>query len=614
MPDSTAVNGRSAAGRWRRLVDLLTLFALIALPAACKRDAERPLAPSTLYPDARNEPLTATVAAPLDRLELVEAIETDDVMQATAVATGTIVAGTLTEGDVDWVHITRGAAAGELLRIELRESPACAELARFSDPYGAPVATARRWRQERPVLPSLRDTEAGLWVRITCPPKTSKAKAKGTDTAGDIGPWRLAVTARVARHDEEREPNDDLGPWTRLLSVGTSVQATFAPLGDVDTFRLDLSNALPGDAQLLSVTGVPGLAMELVLRRADGVAGGDGDDLLLKRTSAVGEGIMIPNLDVRRTGERPLLVLRAQSGAAVDHSYAATVRPLLPAGCRTQGSCPERIPIEREPNDVRVDAMGIRPGGVITGLLDASDDVDWYAIDGEPGDVLTLNVDPPEGVSVRVVINEGNEGWGELNSTLPGAAVHFGGRRIAGRRVHVSVSSVGGASRASPYTLSAKLQQDPIFEHEGIAKAARVLDAFGLQATGVLTPSGDIDGWAFIIAAGPGLGQRFALTCGGDGLPGLRCSVRGPDGEPLQETIVDGDETKAAEPQLLAPGRYEVVIDRVDSRPSVHAWKVALALVGDAVALPAAVTPVLPGPNVAPQERALVPAAALPTP
>ncbi|MCB9739983.1 MAG: hypothetical protein H6747_12020 [Deltaproteobacteria bacterium] len=581
---------------------------LLAATPACKRDADRPLPPEALYPDTSPNAKPQTAAGPLERVVAIAGREPDDrAEEALTVPADSVVEGTLTPGDIDWIRIHPLPPTDRLLRVDLHDAPACARLSLFLEPHGEKLRSTRPHGDAPATLPSLAlaslagsspgEPGDAAWLQVRCVGRRGEADAPL--------PYRLALGSRPARPEEEREPNDTPGPETRLLGVGAAVQGTLAPRGDVDAYRLDLTNALPGDATLLSVTGIPGVAIALELR-VDGR-----DEPLLLRKGRRGEPILVPNIDVRRTGRTPLLLLRAEAGESAAHAYAATIRPLLPAGCRTQGACPERVPVEREPNDLIADAMGIRAGGTITAILDNQDDVDVFAIDGEPGQILRVTVDPPEGVRVALLLQEGNDAWASLEASEPGAPLTFAGRRIRNRRVYVTVRSVGGSDRTSPYTLHAELSDDPSFEFEGEATTPLVAmpEAIPPQpeaptiraARGCLLPGGDIDrfGLQLEAAAGP---RTIRLRLGSDGAEGLSARLLDATGQVRLAASADGPDAGQSEAVTVEPGAYDVIVERASARPSLQPYRVEVLDLGPALVqpLPQAPTPTAPMMGVVP--------------
>ncbi len=572
-----------------RALAWIACLCTLAAPG-CKRDADAPLPQNELFPPSRPQPLTETAVEPLARLGDARAVEPDDdPSHALRVAPGTVVEGAFGDqagdpgksGESDWLRIEPLPPAGQMLHIDVRQGPGCLRLELYDRAEGPPLRSAQPWHGQLPALPALQLQGTGVWLCLRCVGKQ------------EPGPWRVALTARPATLDDEREPNDEPSADSRLLGLGQTVQGLLAPVGDVDVMRLELGNALPGDALLLSVTGVPELALELTLLAEPGA------EPMLRRRGGVGEPILVPNLDVRRVGERPWLVLRALKGQRTDSAYALTVRPLLPAGCRAQGSCPERIPVEREPNETSAQAMGIRADSLITGLLDNPDDVDVYAVDAEPGDLVDLEVDPPEGVRVEVSVAEGGETWATMVAAEAGAPVAFAGRRVRGRRIHVTIASGSGASRTSPYTLRVRARASLDFEHEGDARdlLGRVdaVDFVGWRSRGALQPSGDIDEFGLDVSAPEGQDRVVQLGCQGDGADGLRCRLRGPDGGWLAEIAAPADPQATARtaPITLAPGHHHVVVDRSGPEPSLRPYLVELVDLGPVarVGLPAEPTP-----------------------
>ncbi len=452
------------APRRRTLTAFALLCALLSLPLACRRQAEAPLPGHTLYPDAGAAAPQSTAAAPLARIQELQAREPDDApAQALRVALDVVVSGAFGDqvaragaGEADWIRVEPLPPTGTLWRAELLSAPRCARLDLFDRLDGAPLRVAGPWRDQLPSLPSLHIPAVGVWLRLRC---------IGAPLAG---PWRLQLTTQRAGPDDEREPNDqpaDAGP---PIGVGQTRQGTLAPAGDEDLIRLDLGNALPGDALLLSITGVPDLALELELYAGDAPMAGHPSRApwpppLLRRAATSGEAIAIPNLDPQALPGRPWLRVRAKAGQRADVSYALTVRPLLPEGCVAVSACRERLPVEREPNDDKRLAQLVRTPAALTGLLDAAADVDVYALDVAPNDVLRGVWTPPAGLRARIAVAEAGGPLYSVDGVASGAPIELPPRRVRGRRVFVEVSALEGATATAMYSLRLGAAAEPAF-------------------------------------------------------------------------------------------------------------------------------------------------------
>lgn len=639
--------------------------ALVVALLGCKRDADAPLPRETLFPDAASaqpapRPSSAGI---LQRAALLDAVEPDNEPARALVLTGdVVVSGSLAAAppdasdtpepkrkrarrrtvttDTDWFRLTPAEEPGTITRVELRDAPACARLDVFvggDDPSSldirAPLRSARAWRKTGVVVPSLRrEPSRSLWVRVRC-----AVRADQRDGAG--GTYRLALTTRPRMPDEEVEPNDEAGDHTEILVLGgsllggASAQGALAPLGDLDVYALDLVAAPPGEALLLGVTGVPGVRLRVSLRDAHT------ERVMLERTSARGEGVLLPNLDVRRTGDRPLLAIEALSGQAPDARYAAQIRTFLPAGCPDVSACPDRLPVEREPNDARTTAFGIASGGLITGLLDHPDDVDWYAVDGAEGDAVIATLQAPASVRGALEIWLDGEAVVAAQASEVGEQLSVAGAVAGGRRLHVAVRAVEGLAPREVYRLRVTRRVEPTLARwSGPAREGGVRGPLPLLAVpgGVLErvsgllPGETRHGYLVEVPAAAGVWSG-RLRFQADGRAGrsvrvvdLSAVAADADGDPATlASVGPTDLAAAAETSLvLPPGRYGVEVSG-DGLPSRQLYR--LQLIGDralddALALALGVTAaddgvvVLPQPASPAQPRPASPAQPQPVP
>ena len=577
--------------------------------AACKRQADKPLPRRVLFPDTKTQ---APPPSPtrMQRAETLEAVEPDDSRaQALRLPLNVVVSGQLkakapaveapskdnqsakskpkkarkkkrrrrwTTIDEDWFRIDGQANAESVARIELRDAPRCAQLALFGE--GKKPLRKAHWRRNvRPVLPSQRLDSLPLYVRVRCVVRSNKRDAPESG-----GEYRLAVTTRPAAMDEELEPNDKLGPQTQLLTHGQTMQGTLAPQGDTDLVRLNLSGAIPGEAQMLSVAGAPGVRMRVRLL--------SGDKPLLVRTPKRGDGVIIPNIDTRRTPGTLSLELKSLSGQAPDAPYAATVQTFIPGGCASQAACPERVPVEREPNDQRSAAMGIASGVLITGILDGPGDKDWYEVDGVPGQVVSLELQAPSGLALELQASHSSTPWTSAQGDAQGNPIHISGRKTEKRRVYVRVSGVDGDADVSAlYHLRVSFADDPLYRAPGLAQQPLLPHEQGFTRRGALLSAGDKHTYLLDISDKPTQGTLQLL---GDGAPGLQAVLRAQGAEaPLVTLTTQGKATAETLTGALAPGRYTVTVSASTDRASNAPYQVSLVGLSEAAPSPSAATP-----------------------
>jgi hypothetical protein len=588
--------------------------------AGCRRDAAAPIAGTVLFPDAgaAAPAVSASAQGSIVRAESVVEAEPDDgPAEAQAISGNAVVEGSLAKAadvkpsdspkkgkgkakttqllDADWFRLP-AAPAGQITTVDLRRGPPCAELELYDDTGRVLLKRARWWHDVRPVLPSVGPDARASLVRVSCVAKT-------TDTAAG-GHYQLAVWTRPARPDEEVEPNDKPGSIAQVLAMAATLQGTLAPLDDVDTYSLNLTGAIPGEALMLSVAGVPDVEMELQL--LDPVT----QQVLLSRRPGKGGSVVVPNLDPRRTGDHPIALLRAVSGTSPDTNYALTVHTYLPAGCARQADCVSLLPIEREPDDTRAQALAIQPGTTMTGVLDGPGDVDWYELparapDGHPFGVAQLRLQGPPGLALGLQLGEGDKAV-QLQAPA-GQPLLVAGVLLGALPLAVQVRATGpGANPNQAYRLEFLVTDSPDFEIEtgdelhqpGLQTPLHALVPFAADAThphagwqrhGTLLPVGDKDAFWLDLRTRTGpTGMLFACT--GDGAPGLLCVLQDAKGNEVAK-VRPGALTEAQVPVGLMPGVYRLVVTGETPRLSQQPYAVALLEAPEALALAAPVTP-----------------------
>ena len=605
----------------RPIAPTCVCLALLLL-TGCKRDAAAPIASGQLFRDAVDGP-TATDSArgSLARAQILAELEPNDAPTlAQAVPALVIVEGTLQAAgvpdaglappiakaprkgrkpalllvDADWFRLP-APPPGQQVQVDLRSGPACAELELYDDTGLAVRRTAKWWKGTRPVLPALGAGARASLVRVVC---------RGVAGAG--GAYQLAVSTRITQPGEEVEPNDVADPAVLAVGLGMTQQGTLAPENDVDHVILDLSGQLGGEAFALSIAGLPDLDLQVEL--LDPAT----QQVLLRRRSGKGGAVLVPNLDVGRTGDRPLVRIKAVAGQQPDVPYAVGIQTWLPPGCARQADCAGAIPLEREPNDDAGRAMDLPlvaarapdPGttAVASGLLDGPGDVDWWRIPAPAeGGVALLVLRGPGALGMAL-------GTGEVGVRLeaaPGVPLAtVGGLVAAGGSLLVSVAAAkDGSSRTEAYQLAISWQPAGLFETEagdetrgaGLYSPAHALleDARSLgilQRQGALVPAGDRDGYGVDLSARPEP-SGWQLACQGDGAPGLRCALQDAAGRAVIALAAPLDGF-ATVPVVLLPGRYRVLVSAESPRPSPRAYAVQLREDASVLALPAGATPV----------------------
>lgn len=591
-----------------------------AATSACRRDAERPLTQQQLFPDAGSAALQLVDSAKgsVARTEpIAEAEPNDGPDKAQALLANALVTGSLERAiaaetlppvgskatkkakppkvlpllDEDWYRLP-ALAPNQVVQLELRDAPACAELELRDDAGRTVLRKAKASKAVRAALPSIGAGAGGSLVRVSC---------RGTEG----GSYTLAAFTREPGPGEEIEPNDTARVDLLRVRLDTPAQGTLAPLQDNDLWVLDLQGTPAGDALVLSATGVPDVDIELQLLDPST------KKVLLSRRAGKGLATMVPNLDPTRLPPGTLLQLRAVSGQSVDSAYALAVQTYLPPGCLRQTDCRDRLPSEREPNDTPDNPQALTVdaamGNQHAGLIDTPGDIDWLSVQLAPDQALLAQLDAPTGLTLRLVVGQGP---GALNLlATPGKPARLGGAIATDGRVLLGIQADkdGTFARTEAYRLTLKLTPAAGWEREnGDEREAPTLWSSegglqsvvaepglpegGWQRRGVLSPVGDRDAFGLDLRSQEGaLGVE--LQCYGDGEPGFSCAIADLRGQVLAKVAAPLQGIPARLPLALAPGAYKVLVEADRPRASLQPYRVLVRRAPEAAGLPVAGSP-----------------------
>lgn len=595
----------------------LALCWIVGLAGACRRDADQPIAHAQLFPDAAPAatPQTDSAKGAVARAEaLVESEPNDAPDRAQSVSGMALVAGQLAAStepaadaaaaepetkakkpkspkplgllDQDWYRLP-ATPAGNLVQIELRDAPFCAELELFDDAGRSVVRRARMVKNSRPVLPSLGPGARASLVRVSC---------KGKEG----GAYTLAVYTRPALPGEELEPNDAPAPDLQILRLGQTLQGTIAPAQDVDLYVLDTAGMTAGDALVLSATGSPDVDWEV--RLLDPLT----HQTLLARKPPRGQGLIVPNLDIGRLQPGTLVQLKGIAGQAPDTPYAVALQLYLPPGCAAQADCRDRVPGEREPNDLPDHAFPVAYSEVganrVAGVIDGAGDVDWLVVQGLAGQVATARIEAP--ASMGVLLTFGDQPKPPQLLVPAGKTAVLPGFPMGDGRFLLSVGADkdGASSRNDAYRLTFKLLDGMGWEAESgdeaqgaqawseaaslqpVGAGGQGMDKGGWFRRGALFPAGDRDAFGLDLRTEKApLGLE--LSCDGDGAPGLTCALQDLTGRELV-SVSPAAEGTAKSLLSLAPGAWRLVVAAAGSRQSLRPYAVRLRLAPEATGLP----------------------------
>lgn len=591
-------------------------LALLGLAAACRRDAEQPLTQQQLFPDAGVAAPQVTDSARGSVAHTAQVAETepnDLASQAQPLLANALVSATLQRPpgapadaeaaeakpakkkpkapktpplvDEDWYRLP-ALPPDQVMQLELRDAPACAELELRDDTGRTSLRKAKALKGVRAALPNISAAAGGSLVRVSC-------------RGGEGGAYSLAVFTRAPAPGEELEPNDTARVDLLRLRPDAPAQGTLAPAQDVDVWALDLQQAQAGDAMVLSVTGIPDVDYELQI--VDGASRAP----LLTRRPGKGQAVMIPNLDPGRLGGA-FLQLKALSGQSVDAAYALAVQSYLPPGCLRQADCRDRLPSEREPNDAIDGAQPLAVDAAapnqFAGLIDTPGDVDWLAVQVAEDQVLAAQLDAPPAVSLKLQIGDGPKAvqW----PATAGKPARVAGVAGSEGRVWIAVMADkdGGASRHEAYRLTLRLlpgtgwereQGDEraspaLWSAEGAMQACPAepdLPGGGWQRRGLLWPAGDKDTFGLDLRGQTGP-TGVELLCQGDGEPGLSCALTDLNDQILARVAAPLGAQPARLPLALAAEAFKVSVQAERARPSAQPYRVVVRRAAEAAGLP----------------------------
>jgi hypothetical protein len=395
--------------------------------AGCKRDAVEAIPRAALFPNkpAAGDPVRHNPFGALARAKAILEIEPNDGPEtAQLLAVQTVISAAVgPPGDVpgasDWYALDTTVGAGQVLRLSLLQAPKCAVLT-ITDGDGKTLQRAIT-RGGRVVLDHLQPSATMQFATVLC---RANSAAKPQPAGGN---YRLQLSSRPSVPGEELEPNDSLGTASPGLAIGASVQGTLAHRRDTDRWRLPTAAEPDGQPLTLSVTGLPGVGLQLKGFGADGVQ-------LFKRRGGRGEPLLIPNFNRAMRGATSL-GLNAVGGRTSDHVYVLALREQLPtAAAAVTGS---------EPSDRRSEANVIALDHTERGIIDGAGDVDWFALDVAIGTALEVTLRCPRTVKARLVahVGDGAPAWATAGSE--GATLKLPRLVAAAERVWIRIHGVG---------------------------------------------------------------------------------------------------------------------------------------------------------------------------
>lgn len=593
---------------------LLTHVALAGLAAlGCRRDADAPLPPSVLFPDASaasaggDQPPSGAESGGATRAEpITEAEPNDSATQAQPLTSQAVVRGQLWaaggQQDRDWYRLP-AVPPGHAISLDLRQAPGCAVLELLDDTGVRVSRKAIGWRSTRPVLPMQAGGQGVSLVRITC-------KGKPLTEAVD-GAYILLVSSRALGPLDEWERNDSAGTDAQVLTLDAAVSATLAPVGDIDRFALP-SDPNPETRWMLTAAGLPDVALDLLVR--DPLTGAS----LLKRRAMAGEALLVAGLDPAllrgKDGRMALVEVSAAHGQAPDADYALTLRRQTVPGCTRADGCPEQQLDEREPNDTEARAQVWTPvdptrPAVWQGHIDDDLDEDWLApARPDSASLVQLGVTAPAEAGLQVEWWQGatllarleleaatTASWAAMPCTPQTRWKIRAAKGGGGGAYRLEVTPVDAALFESEFTTGGRPRPangSAAAPLAAIAAGEWGCEEGGFGRRGVLHETADRDVYSWQHSGEAWTGE---LRCESDGKPGLRCVLRDATDRILADLAPPVRGEAPATPLRLEPGAYRIEMSANPPRPSATPYLVTLASDADLAALlPAAATPSVP--------------------
>ena len=428
---------------------------LVALAlVACKSEEGSDV---TLQRSDREAPAVVEVegSAQIDLAAAREAEPNDTRDKATPLKLPVAVSGTLaSEKDVDLYTLEVPRSGDLAFAIDELDLDVAVELL---DAGGEKLAASdrgpARTTEGIPNYPVNKGDKLYVAVKEFVDPKRKKRKKDKEGDDGKRPPYRLEVRMLEGSADElEREPNSEADD-ARTVLLGDRPSGYLGWSGDVDLWKLSLQGFGENNLIDLSIEGIDGIALQLVLTDARG-------EKVLERTGRKSgalyvrglSGIDSPHLLARISGDRSHPTQRYRLQFATRH--------------RDEGA-------EVEPNDTGTTATelaGEASGGGSGHLTD--EDVDYFTIEptAEPVSV-TIGVEGPAGVTFALEAWAGGKSIGSTKGR--GKVELFGLPLTANQRVRFRVKTEGVTGDPARYSITwiqagpAPAPDVPVDEGEG---------------------------------------------------------------------------------------------------------------------------------------------------
>lgn len=450
------------------------------------------------------------------------------------------------QGDEDWYRLDVPEGGPALVSVTLSGADDLDLVLEWMDPEGGAKAKAlvqadvheRAPGAER--LPALKAQPGPVFLRVR------EGWYRGKARTGSRVPYTLRAELSAWSEGTEAEPDDRVADAVPL-ALGVAARGTLGHLGDRDVWRVALGEDTAGARGRVTVSGVPGVEMEVTVALSDPSAA------LLSGTGGEGGGVSFRNLGLPRDGTTDVYVtVRAVKGAAPDAPYDIAVALEDPSTER----------IEREPNDGPATATPLGEPGRVSGIIDRAEDVDIYALVVDRPATLQATLEPPLGLDLGLELRgPDDDGRARIDEAGPGEAEILRGYGVAPGTWMLVVRGKKGAFDASaPYALELSLgeagddETEPNDERSALGVQALVL---GAERQGWLHPRGDSDYWSLDLSAREE-GTIITVRVRPPTDVPLNVALHGPDGTRMsgRDGLVPGED--ATFTQFLAPGLYHV--------------------------------------------------------
>ena len=434
-----------------------------------------------------------------------DALEEDDVSEeASDIAPGEVVAGTLCAEDPDWYTLVLPADVSVSLSLTFDHAAGNLDLFVFADDGLTPVAASETDGDVESIEFDV-DEPGRYFVQVA-----GRGRSQGEYTLRvDGGPTAICP-------DDDRFEDNDTLEQSAVAGMGRHGDIILCEGDDSDWFQVPLAESQSVEVYVLYLAEEGQLEVDLFAPEADEPFHTAAGPAPTKRVRApLGSPPGVWNVHVRRT-----------DGASVRYALRVFVYDgPLPLGCEFDD--------ELEPNDLPRDAARVAPGAAYEAIVCGANP-DWFRVDARAGQIVNVRVEFEHAAgNIDAVLHAGQPLAEVARSTSETDAELLRFQAVADGPVFLEVLHDG--EFGNRYTVTASVINGPVVRTCELDDPFEPNDIFAgapLTAPGVYTAihcGDDADFFGVDLAEG----QLLRATLGWEGDAALELAVWGPGNEEL---------------------------------------------------------------------------------